>query len=197
MRLGLEEGRGPRGAVRAYLGLGSNVGCREEQLARAMGLLAASPGIELLRSSALYETEPVGIEEQRWFINAVVEVRTTLSPLELLRTCKGIERRLGRRERGRWGPREIDIDLLLYNGLVLEDHEHGLILPHPELHRRRFVLVPLVELAPELVHPLMKRPLSQLLAELRDGKKVLKFGFGFGFGQERDGHGKEEERRQG
>lgn len=157
------------------MGLGSNVGCREEQLARAVEALAATPGIELLRRASLYETEPVGVEDQPWFLNTAVEIATELSPLELLRACKGIEHRLGRRERERWGPREIDIDLLLYNGLVLEDHEHGLILPHPELHRRRFVLVPLVELAPEFIHPLLKKPLSQLLAELRDEKRVFRY----------------------
>ncbi len=159
------------------------MGRREEHLAQALELLTATPGVEVLRRSALYETEPVGVVDQRWFINAVVEIATELSPLELLRACKGIERRLGRRERGRWGPREIDLDLLLYDGLVLEDREHGLVLPHPELHRRRFVLVPLVELAPELVHPVLKRPLRQLLAELSDEKKVLRY----------DGQGKEEE----
>jgi len=138
-------------------------------------LLAATPRIELLRRASLYETEPVGVEDQPWFINTVVEIATVLAPLELLKVCKEIEQKLGRRERGRWGPREIDVDLLLYNGLVLEDHEHGLILPHPELHRRRFVLVPLVELAPKLVHPSLKKTLRQLLAELPDEKRVKRW----------------------
>jgi len=148
------------------------VGAREEQIARAIALLGEAPQVELLRRASLYETEPVGVHHQRWFINTVVELETTLSPQELLDLCKRIERALGRVDRGRWGPREIDLDLLLYGELVLDDPDRGLVLPHPELHRRRFVLVPLVELAPELVHPKLGVPLVELLANLTDQKRV-------------------------
>lgn len=160
--------------MRAFIGVGSNVGRREEQIARAIALLRASPDIKVLRQAALYETEPVGIEDQPWFINTAVEVETDLPPLELLRRLKEIERLLGRRERGRWAMREIDLDLLLYGDLVLEEAE--LALPHPQLDRRRFVLEPLVELAPELIHPRLQKRLRQLLAELEDGKKVIRTG---------------------
>ncbi len=161
--------------MRAYIGLGSNLGRREENLVRAISLLSSSPGIRVLRRASLYETEPVGVEDQPWFLNTVVEVETSLSPRGLLCRLKEIERELGREERGRWGPREIDLDLLLYGDLIIE--EDGLILPHPELHRRRFVLEPLGELAPELVHPRLKRPLRDLLADLDERKKVIRLGW--------------------
>ncbi|MCR4404928.1 MAG: 2-amino-4-hydroxy-6-hydroxymethyldihydropteridine diphosphokinase [Candidatus Acetothermia bacterium] len=158
--------------MRAFIGIGANLGEREEQIARAVGLLARTPGLELLRQASLYLTEPVGGVAQPWFINSAVEVETELGPQELLRRLKEIELEVGRRERGRWGPREIDLDLLLYGELVLE--EDGLVLPHPELHRRRFVLEPLVELAPALVHPWLKRSLCDLLSALDDQKKVIR-----------------------
>jgi 2-amino-4-hydroxy-6-hydroxymethyldihydropteridine diphosphokinase len=158
--------------MRAFIGIGSNVGRRQEHIARAIVLLAALPGITVLRQAALYETEPVGIKDQPWFINTAVEVETELPPRELLCCLKEIERVVGRRERGRWEMREIDLDLLLYGDLILE--EDGLVLPHPELHRRRFVLEPLVELAPEFVHPRLQKPLRQLLAALEDQKKVIR-----------------------
>lgn len=161
--------------MRAFIGLGSNLGRREEQIARAIALLTASPDITVLRQAALYETEPVGMENQPWFLNSAVEVETELAPQELLRRLKELEGRVGRQERGRWGPREIDLDLLLYDDLILE--EDGLVLPHPELHRRRFVLEPLCELAPALVHPRLGKTLCQLLAELDEEKKVIQLGW--------------------
>ncbi|MGQ9477018.1 MAG: 2-amino-4-hydroxy-6-hydroxymethyldihydropteridine diphosphokinase [Candidatus Bipolaricaulia bacterium] len=161
--------------MRAYIGLGSNLGRREENLVRAISLLGSSPEIWVLRRASLYETEPVGVEDQPWFLNSVVEVETSLPPRGLLHRLKEIERELGREDRGRWGPREIDLDLLLYGDLILE--EDGLILPHPELHRRKFVLEPLCELAPELVHPRLKRPLRDLLADLDERKKVIRLGW--------------------
>jgi 2-amino-4-hydroxy-6-hydroxymethyldihydropteridine diphosphokinase len=161
--------------MRAYIGLGSNVGEREENLVRAISLLDSSPGIRVLRRASLYETEPVGVEAQPWFFNTVVEVEAELAPGELLRRLKEIEKALGREDRGRWGPREIDLDLLLYGDLVME--EDGLVLPHPELHRRRFVLEPLCELAPELIHPRLGQPLRELLAGLDERKKVIRLGW--------------------
>ena len=167
--------------TRAFIGLGSNVGRREENLVRALDLLRASPGIKVLRWASLYETEPVGVDLQPWFLNTAVEVETELEPLKLLRRLKEIERLMGRQERGRWGPREIDLDLLLYGDLVLELEGDELVLPHPELHRRRFVLEPLCELVPEMVHPRLKRPLREILAGLdldeQNQKKVIRLGW--------------------
>jgi len=158
--------------MRAFIGLGSNVGQRREHITKAIELLRRTPLIEVLQQASWYETEPVGVEGQRWFINTAVEVETKLAPRELLDRLKEIERIVGRQERGRWGPREVDLDLLLYGNLILE--EDGLILPHPELHRRRFALEPLCELAPDVNHPRLGRSLRQLLADLDGRKRVIR-----------------------
>lgn len=136
----------PAAPVIAYLGLGANLGDREANLRRAVELLAVTPGVRVRRVSAVYETEPVGLREQPWFLNQVVEVETDLSPQALLTRALEIEAALGRARRERWGPRIIDMDILLYNELTLETP--GLTLPHPRLAERAFALVPLAELAP-------------------------------------------------
>lgn len=135
----------------AYLGLGGNMGEREVMLARAAARLDAHPGIRVLGRSSLYETEPVGPAGQPWYLNAVLETETSLSPLELLGACKQIEADLGRRRGLRWGPRPIDIDILLFGNFEISTPD--LVIPHPELRRRAFVLVPLAEIAPDLVLP--------------------------------------------
>jgi len=137
---------------RAYIGLGANLGPREVTLLRAADLLAADPGIEVLEISQLRETEPVGDVEQPSFLNGAVAVETTLSPRELLDVLLHVERELGRvRDGERWGPRTIDLDLLLYGDEIVD--EDGLRVPHPRLHERRFALEPLVDLEPELEIP--------------------------------------------
>lgn len=148
---------------RAYIGLGSNLGQREAHLSAALEGLRRAPGVTLLRSSGLYETAPVG-PPQPDYLNAVAELEVTLAPLQLLELLRALERAAGRERRERWGPRTLDLDLLFYGGDVLE--LPGLTVPHPELHRRRFVLEPLVELAPEFVHPVLGRTAFQLLQEL-------------------------------
>ena len=127
------------------LGLGSNLGDREGNIRSALARLAAQPGIRVDKVSSLYETEPVGFADQPDFLNAVALLSTALSPRELLAVCLGIERELGRKRGKRWGPRTIDIDLILYNDVVLVTAE--LTLPHPRFHERCFVLVPLAEIA--------------------------------------------------
>lgn len=139
------------GVKTAYIGLGSNLGDRLGNLRRARILLADTPGIELRRSSSLYETEPWGVAGQPLYLNAVVEVETGLSPGGLLEVFRQVEWQLGRRRGGRWAPRTIDCDLLLLARDVIV--EEGLVVPHPHLTRRAFVLVPLLELAPDLRHP--------------------------------------------
>jgi 2-amino-4-hydroxy-6-hydroxymethyldihydropteridine diphosphokinase len=138
---------------RAYLGLGSNVGDRLTHLNDAVAKLRAVDGVRVVRSSSVYETEPVGeITDQPDFYNAVAEIETTLDPHALLATCKRIERALGRRPGGpRHGPRPIDVDLLLVDGVTTSDEQ--LVLPHPEVTSRRFVLAPLLELEPDLALP--------------------------------------------
>lgn len=147
----------------AFVGIGSNLGDREGHLRRALELLAVEEGIVLVAVSALRETEPVGPVEQGPFLNGAVQVTTALPPGELLERLLEIEQRLGRVRRERFGPRTIDLDLLLYGDEVVD--EPGLTLPHPRLHERRFALEPLAELAPSLVLP-GRGPVSALLAEL-------------------------------
>jgi 2-amino-4-hydroxy-6-hydroxymethyldihydropteridine diphosphokinase len=139
--------------TRAYVGLGANLGPREATLLRAVDLIAAVPGVEVLELSSFADTEPVGVEDQPDFLNGALAVETTLSPRDLLNALLSVERELGRvREDGeRWGPRTIDLDLLLYGDEALD--EPGLTVPHPRLHERRFALEPLAELEPELVIP--------------------------------------------
>jgi 2-amino-4-hydroxy-6-hydroxymethyldihydropteridine diphosphokinase len=136
----------------AYIGLGTNLGDREAVLRTALQLLAGEPGIELVASSSTRETDPVGYEDQPRFLNAAACVETELEPQALLDTMLSIERRLGRTRTGpRYGPRTIDLDLLLYGDDVVD--EPGLRVPHPRLAERRFVLEPLAELDPALVVP--------------------------------------------
>lgn len=136
----------------AYIGLGANLGDRRGTIERALELLAAAPGVEMLAVSTLRETDPVGFENQPKFLNGAAAVETALPAGELLGVLLRIERELGRtREGPRFGPRTIDLDLLLYGDAELD--EPGLTVPHPRLHERRFALEPLVELAPGLVVP--------------------------------------------
>jgi 2-amino-4-hydroxy-6-hydroxymethyldihydropteridine diphosphokinase len=144
--------------IRAYVGLGSNLGDREATLLRALELLAAEPRLTVVAVSVFRDTEPVGYVEQPRFLNGVAAVDTELSARELLDRLLGVERSLGRRRSGpRFGPRTVDLDLLLYGDATVE--EPGLSVPHPRLGERRFVLEPLAELDPSLTLP--------------DGRKVL------------------------
>ena len=133
--------------ARAYLGLGSNLGDRLANLQRVVDTLAAQPGVRVLRSSRVYETEPVGGPSQPEYLNAVLEIETNLSPRDLLDACLSAEATLGRVRAERWGPRAIDVDVLTYDHIEID--EPGLSIPHPRMHERGFVLVPLVELDAE------------------------------------------------
>lgn len=130
----------------------------------------------MLRCSSLYETEPVGPVEQGWFLNAVVEVETSLSPAGLLAACKRIEKRLGRKPGIRWGPRAVDLDILLFDHLQLQ--ADNLVIPHPRLRERAFVLVPLAELAPDLELP-GGGSVKEALSSLRDPHQVRRYGGGW------------------
>jgi 2-amino-4-hydroxy-6-hydroxymethyldihydropteridine diphosphokinase len=149
--------------VRAYVGLGSNLGDRAAHLLLGLSALSRLPKTHLLRLSPVYETEPVG-PPQPPYLNMVAELETELSPKGLLAEMLRIEKALGRERRERWGPRTLDLDLLLYGDLVLE--EAGLSVPHPRLHERAFVLVPLLDLLPEGRHPLLGQSFAELLASL-------------------------------
>jgi 2-amino-4-hydroxy-6-hydroxymethyldihydropteridine diphosphokinase len=142
--------------TRAYLGIGANLGDREAAIHRALADLESSGGARVTRVSSLYETEPLvapgdAADAAPWFLNCVAEVATALDPIALLDATQAIERRAGRVPRGRWAPREIDVDILLYGDVQFS--EARLTIPHPALTSRRFVLVPLAEIAPELLVP--------------------------------------------
>ncbi len=166
--------------VTVYLGLGSNLGRREENLARAVQLLASPTGraaegvvsggkIQIARLSPVYQTAPWGYADQPDFLNCVVEAQTSLSPGELLRRTQAVEQALGRREPSvRYGPRSIDVDILLYGSSVVD--QPGLQIPHPRLHQRAFVLVPLAELCPDLEHPVLKAGIAALASRV-DGRE--------------------------
>jgi 2-amino-4-hydroxy-6-hydroxymethyldihydropteridine diphosphokinase len=151
--------------TRSFVGLGSNLGDPREQIRRALELLAAEDGVEVVAVSTLRETDPVGYEVQPRFLNGAAELRTSLSARELLERLLGIERRLGRvrGEGPRFGPRTIDLDLLLHGDEVVA--EPGLVVPHPRLHERRFALEPLAELDPALEIP-GRGPVQALLSGL-------------------------------
>jgi 2-amino-4-hydroxy-6-hydroxymethyldihydropteridine diphosphokinase len=148
----------------AYIGLGANVGPREVTLLRAIDLLAEADDVEVLEVSQLRETDPVGMVDQPSFLNGAARIDTSLSPRALLELLLRIERSLGRVREERWGPRTVDLDLLVYGDLTVD--EPGLRVPHPRLHERRFALEPLAELDPELVVP-GRGPVRQLLLSLQ------------------------------
>lgn len=145
-----------------YLGLGGNLGDRRAHLRAALARLA--PAVRLEAVSSLYETEPVGYRDQPDFLNAAARATTALDPYGLLAHLRGIERALGREERFRNAPRTVDLDILAYDEMTID--EVGLVIPHARLPERAFALAPLVELAPELPHPWLGRPMRELLEAL-------------------------------
>jgi len=158
--------------VDVYLGLGSNLGDRQANLERAVELLGQR--LDMVKMSSVYETEPVGYEDQPMFLNAVCRVKTDIGPLQLLSLVKGIEASIGRVPGFTDGPRLIDIDIILYGDMVMMDPE--LTIPHPRMAQRAFVLIPLAEIAPGLVHPFSGESVEEMVANVDGIDGVKKAG---------------------
>ncbi|HET7581016.1 MAG TPA: 2-amino-4-hydroxy-6-hydroxymethyldihydropteridine diphosphokinase [Bacillales bacterium] len=155
---------------RAFIGLGSNIGDRMGQLHKALTLLDEYPKVTVTRLSSIYETDPVGYTDQTNFLNMVAEVSTDLSPHELLETALAVEKRLGRKRSVRWGPRTIDLDILVYDQVNIETDV--LHIPHPRMRERAFVLIPLAEMNPAFHIPGSQLPLTDYIQQIPDREGV-------------------------
>lgn len=156
---------------RAFIGIGSNLGDRKANFLDALQQISRIKDTRLLKQSSLYESEPHG-DAKTWFVNAVVEVETALLPEALLKKLLEIETAMGRKRVSgkRWGSRIIDLDLILYNNQIID--KKNLTIPHPEMTNRRFVLIPLSELAPQFIHPKLGKTVSELLISVNDPRKI-------------------------
>lgn len=148
-----------------FLSLGSNLGNREENLLRAKEQISAQIG-DITQASALYDTEPWGLTAQELFLNQVIMVSTEKTPAKTLHILLGIEENMGRKRLERWGPRLIDLDILLYDDMIINSEE--LTVPHPEMHKRRFILEPIMQLAPYKIHPALHKSMLELYENLED-----------------------------
>ena len=153
-----------------YIGIGSNLGKKKENYLEALTRIAKIPKSRIIKESSLYESQPLG-DSKEWYVNGAIEIETELKPDLLLKKFKNIERAMGRKKvRKRWGARIIDLDILLYNTLIWQ--KKNLKIPHPEMHQRKFVLIPLSEIAPQVIHPVLGVTISELLVGVKDDKRV-------------------------
>jgi 2-amino-4-hydroxy-6-hydroxymethyldihydropteridine diphosphokinase len=157
----------------AYIGIGSNVGDKLRNCEKAISEILRLDRHKLLAKSSLFRTQPMGYPSQDWFVNGVIKIETDLEARELLRTLKTIESQLGREKTFRWGPRTMDLDILFFDDI--EIHTEELQIPHPLIQNRQFVLVPLAEIDRDLVHPVLKKTIQQLLSDLKEDQGVEKF----------------------
>lgn len=156
----------------AYIGIGSNLGDRVGQCESAITEILKTDQNKLLAKSSFFETKPLGYTSQDWFVNGVIKIETELEPLRLLRALKRIESRLGRQETFRWGPRTIDLDILFFDEKEIRTEE--LQIPHPRLQERQFVLIPLAEIDRDLIHPVLKKSIGELLDDMKEDQGVEK-----------------------
>jgi 2-amino-4-hydroxy-6-hydroxymethyldihydropteridine diphosphokinase len=153
-----------------YIGVGSNLGNKKENYLEALARISKLPKTRIIKESSLYESQPLG-DSKEWYVNGVIEIETELKPELLLKKFKNIERAMGRKKvRKRWRARIIDLDILLCDSLIL--NKKNLKIPHPEMHQRKFVLIPLSELAPQVIHPILGSSISELLVGVKDDKRV-------------------------
>jgi 2-amino-4-hydroxy-6-hydroxymethyldihydropteridine diphosphokinase len=156
----------------AYIAIGSNLGDKQQNCIRGIDALARTPEIQVTGRARFYKTAPVDYMDQDWFVNSAVRIATSLPPEELLHRLKQIEQEMGRRTGGvRFGPRVLDLDIIFYDDLVL-DHER-LQLPHPRMHKRRFVLRPICDINPSAVHPVLNKPVEALLDAVDDPEQEI------------------------
>jgi 2-amino-4-hydroxy-6-hydroxymethyldihydropteridine diphosphokinase len=156
----------------AYIGIGSNLGDKVGQCQKAISEILKVNHHKLLAQSAFFKTQPTGYTSQDWFVNGVIKIETDLEPTDLLRTLKEIETRLGRVKTFRWGPRSIDLDILFFDAKEIQTEE--LQIPHPLVHERKFVLIPLAEIDPGLIHPVLRKTVQELLENLKQDQGVEK-----------------------
>lgn len=156
---------------RAFIGIGSNLGDRRENYREAFDKIGALPDTRIVKASSVYESEPLG-DATTWFVNAVIEIETEFTPEQLLKQLQAIETAMGRkRVKGKkWGSRIIDLDILLFGKEIIE--KRNLKIPHPQMQNRKFVLIPLSELVPQLIHPKLNLSVNEMLTSLKDSKKV-------------------------
>ncbi|HMS64156.1 MAG TPA: 2-amino-4-hydroxy-6-hydroxymethyldihydropteridine diphosphokinase [Ignavibacteria bacterium] len=159
--------------VKAYLGIGSNIGERISYIENAISEINKISGIKITKISSVYETEPWGEIKQDDFLNCVIEIEADIEPEGLLKKLKSIEKKLGRNKTAKWSEREIDIDLLFYGNEILLNE--FLKIPHLQIEKRKFVLIPMAEIASDFIHPVLKKSVKELLAETTDDLKVIKY----------------------
>ena len=157
-------------AHQVYIGIGSNIGNKKENFLEALGRVAKLPDTKIVKESSLYESEPIG-DAKEWYVNGAIEIETKFKPDMLLKKFKNIERAMGRKKvKKRWGARIIDLDILLYDAAIVK--KKNLRIPHPEMSSRKFVLLPLGEIAPQVIHPELGVTISELLIKVKDNKKI-------------------------
>ncbi len=157
----------------SFLGLGSNLGNRKKNLDSAISHLKSKAG-SIVKASEVYESEPWGLKNQNFYLNQVIELKTSMSPKNLLKCCKSIENKMGRSRSIKWGERNIDIDILYFSEIIL--NEDNLTIPHPLIQERKFVLVPLNELSKNFIHPIFKKTNHEILKNSKDNSKIYLYG---------------------
>jgi len=157
--------------MRSFISIGSNIGDGIENCLMAIDMINKTKGCSVIKRSSFYRTEPVGFKNQDWFINCVIMIDTIFSPFKLLQRLQEIENIMGRERKIKWGPRIIDLDILLFDSLIIRDKT--LTIPHPLMHKRRFVLVPMNQLAPDLIHPIFNKTIRELLTNIPDDGQTV------------------------